>query len=273
MKTKKEIKALINQIRARRALSCKSCGYSVCFSSRGREEVICQWKWCRKRRSIWEETIFYKTRVKKITILQILDLWMNKMSLSAIKYVLNLKNRKIIWRVLKRVAAFLVPNYRKAEFTLGGKDIIVEVDESKFGRRKYNRGHRVNGVWVLGMVEKTPERKIKLIAVDDRSKATLEEYLKNNVDTGSIIYTDGWRGYSGLGVIFSCHQTVNHSLNFKDPETGVHTNTIEGNWAGIKPSIAFRLRTKEKIDLYLTRYMLLRNEECHPLEAIFKYLL
>jgi hypothetical protein len=36
---------------------------------------------------------------------------------------------------------------------IGGPGIIIEVDESKFGRRKYNRGHRVEGVWVMGGVE------------------------------------------------------------------------------------------------------------------------
>ena len=27
------------------------------------------------------------------------------------------------------------------------------------------------------------------------------------------------------------HLTVNHSKNFKDPESGAHTNTVEGDWA------------------------------------------
>ena len=34
-----------------------------------------------------------------------------------------------------------------------GKGSIVEVDESKFGKRKYYKGHRVGGgVWVVGAV-------------------------------------------------------------------------------------------------------------------------
>ncbi len=31
----------------------------------------------------------------------------------------------------------------------GGKDQIVEIDETKFGKRKYNHGHHVNGSWVI----------------------------------------------------------------------------------------------------------------------------
>ena len=33
---------------------------------------------------------------------------------------------------------------------IGGNGVIVEIDESKFGKRKHNRGHHVEGVWVVG---------------------------------------------------------------------------------------------------------------------------
>jgi hypothetical protein len=37
---------------------------------------------------------------------------------------------------------------------IGGERVIVEIDETKLGKRKYNRGHRVEGVWVVGGVKK-----------------------------------------------------------------------------------------------------------------------
>jgi hypothetical protein len=36
---------------------------------------------------------------------------------------------------------------------IGGPGKIVQLDESKFGKRKYNRGRHTDGHWVLGMIE------------------------------------------------------------------------------------------------------------------------
>lgn len=44
--------------------------------------------------------------------------------------------------------------FTQSPVKLGGPGKIVEIDESKFGRRKYYRGHRVEGCWVFGGIER-----------------------------------------------------------------------------------------------------------------------
>lgn len=173
---------------------------------------------------------------------------------------------------MKYLSTILVPKYYDESEMIGGNQEVVEIDESKFGKRKYHRGHHVDGVWVFGMIEKTGKKRIKLVAVDDRSRITLTNRLEEYVCSDSIIYSDCWKSYNELNSKFSDHKTVNHSICFKDSSTGVHTNTIEGSWAGIKMHVPLRGRTKTETNLYLVRYMLLKNEEGHPLDSIIKYL-
>lgn len=118
---------------------------------------------------------------------------------------------------------------RNDDVKIGGPGVIVELDESKFGKRKYHQGHRVEGVWVFGGIERSDERKCFLVTVPNRTAATLLDVIERHVLPGSIIHTDCWKAYDRieeLGRLYE-HFTVNHSVEYVTEE-GVHTNTIEG---------------------------------------------
>jgi len=55
------------------------------------------------------------------------------------------------------------------------------------------------------------------------------------------------------------HFKINHSINFKDPETHQHTNTIEGLWRHAKFSLPQYHRKKDFIGGYLAKYMFLKQ--------------
>ena len=139
---------------------------------------------------------------------------------------------------------------------IGGEGIIIEVDESKFGKRKYNKGHKVDGVWVIGGVERTPERRFFAEPVKDRSAVILIDFLKRNILPGSIIYSDMWKGYTKIPDLLKLeHKTVNHSKNFKDPITDACTNMVEGVNSGIKRAIPVRNRVESGIEYHLGEYL------------------
>ena len=54
---------------------------------------------------------------------------------------------------------------------LGGPGKVVQIDESKIAKRKYHRGHVVEGQWVFGGIEQD-SRKCFVVTVEDRTEAT-----------------------------------------------------------------------------------------------------
>ena len=144
---------------------------------------------------------------------------------------------------------------------IGGKDIIVEIDESKFAKRKYNRGGDRKLGWVFGGREKENKRNCFAVAVPDRSADTLIPIIQKYVAPGSTIYSDCWGAYNKLGELGYKHLTVNHSVNFKDPTTGCHTNSIEGAWQKMKLSMPKLGIRQQMLQGYLFVYMWRRRHE------------
>ena len=137
-----------------------------------------------------------------------------------------------------------------------GPGIIVEVDETKLGKRKYNRGHRVEGVWVVVGVERTVERRVFIVQIEKRDAQTLTDVISRHVANGSIVYTDLWRGYATLEDRTGLrHLSVNHSGEFVESATGVHTNTVEGTNFAIKRQISIRCRVRGGIEGHLAEFI------------------
>ena len=72
---------------------------------------------------------------------------------------------------------------------IGGVGKEIEIDESKFGKRKYHQGKRVDGLWVFGGI-KRESKKCFFEIVEDHSANTLIPIIKRNVKPGSIILSD-----------------------------------------------------------------------------------
>jgi hypothetical protein len=58
--------------------------------------------------------------------------------------------------------------------------------------------------------------------------------IRDWIELGTTVMTDCWGAYRDLGSQGYTHRTVNHSMNFVDPVSGAHTNTIEATWRSVK---------------------------------------
>ena len=142
----------------------------------------------------------------------------------------------------------------KEDVQIGGTGKIVEIDQSKFGKRKYHKGRRKDGVWVFGGIERDTKNCF-LVSVEDRSADTLIPIIMKPVLLGTTIISDCWKAYSKLEEEGFQHQTVNHSKEFINKETGAHTNTIESTWRAVKTSLPKHGAVKSLYDTYFVEYI------------------
>ncbi|XP_032669691.1 uncharacterized protein LOC116843409 [Odontomachus brunneus] len=130
---------------------------------------------------------------------------------------------------------------------LGGPGRTVETDDVKIGRRKYNRGRLIKGLWIFEGYERE-SKKIFITPVQDRTETTLLACIKEWILPGTTIISDCWKSYNCLDNEGFQHLTMNHSYNFVDPETGAHTQHIERVWREVRANIP-RYGTREDHEL------------------------
>ena len=79
----------------------------------------------------------------------------------------------------------------------GGEIKVVQIDEAKFGKRKYGRGKIVEGQWVFGGID-TKIKEAFLVSVVDESSKTLTEINLKWTKQGTTIVSDCWVGFKAL---------------------------------------------------------------------------
>jgi len=153
----------------------------------------------------------------------------------------------------------------KEHIKLNGK---LEIDESYFGgKRKGNRGRGANNkAIVFGILER--KGKVFLKIVENVSKETLMDAIKNKTKKGSVFYTDGFKSYASLHQ-FGKHNIIRHS----DDEFAKghnHINGIEGFWSYAKERFhKYHGINKNNYPLYLKEMEFRYN---HRNESVFNLL-
>jgi transposase-like protein len=111
---------------------------------------------------------------------------------------------------------------------------LAEVDESQFGKRKYNRGRIGRTDWFFGMCDADPGGRVYIVKVDRRDHETLCPIIFSCVEQDTVVMSDMWAAYGPLDKYGYPHLTVNHSENFMDPDTEANTQRIESLWGTAK---------------------------------------
>lgn len=114
---------------------------------------------------------------------------------------------------------------------------IVQIDETLFGG-KAKGGKRGWGAakktCLFGMMER--DGRVKVLAVPNRRTETLIPIITANINPGTTVHSDEYKGYGRLPDYGYGHESVIHS-KFQWKNGDCHTNSIEGYWSNLKKSI------------------------------------
>ena len=146
----------------------------------------------------------------------------------------------------------------KERVILGGPGVVVEIDEAKLGKRKYNRGRWIDGQWVFGGFERGSKRCF-VVPVPSRGSDVLLEVIKQWIRPGTTVVSDCWKAYDCLSLEGFVHESVNHSKNFVDPTTGAHTQNIERTWREVRGGIPRFGRSQKHMAGYLAEFLFKRK--------------
>lgn len=172
---------------------------------------ILRCKHCKRDISVTAGTIFQDLR-KPLTLM-FRAMWYvvcQKQGVSAlgIQDILGLGSYHTAWSWLHKLRTAMV---RLGRDRLSG---IVEVDETLVGGSQSGKpGRGAEGKeLVLVAVERTEKGmgRIRLKHIVNASASTLEKAVKELIEPGSIVRTDGWKGYSKLGNKGYTHIVVPH---------------------------------------------------------------
>jgi transposase-like protein len=243
------------QIRWPEGVTCPYCaGKAVSYLS-SRRIWKCMNKECHRQFSVKVGSVMEDSPIK-------LDKW-----LAAVWMITNAKNgissceisralditQKSAWFLLHRIRlAMQSGTFEK----LSGE---VEVDETYIGglARNMHRDKRdkkiqgrgsVGKVAVMGLLERNGQVRTKVI--NDTKHETLFAEIDAHVEKGAEVFTDEFRGYSGVEKEY-IHNVINHAEKYVDGN--VHTCNIDNYWSLLKRGIKGTYVSVEPFHLF--RYL------------------
>ncbi|VDL72205.1 unnamed protein product [Nippostrongylus brasiliensis] len=185
---------------------------------------------------IREGSFFDRTTLTEAKIFALSYFWLQDIGSVATKeYELGISHGSVAyWE--QRFRDVCCKFFRRNRPVLDGFGITVEVDETLVTKRRHNCGPWTRQhQWLFGGYERGSGNSF-LFLVRRRDARTLLKLITKYIRPGTTIISDLWRAYNGMSSLPQgyLHLTVNHRMNFDDPNSGAHTKHRVPHWQKFK---------------------------------------
>jgi len=214
----------LKEFRFPEGYSCRKCQHNEYWLNK-RGIMVC--KSCRDELSITSGTIFHRSKLPLVIIFRALW-WMvaqkNGVSAVGLQRILGLGSYRTAWVWLHKFRRLMIfPGRNK----LSGK---IEVDETLVGGTKAGkRGRGAEGkslvVIAVEIMEKGTGR-VRMSLISDASKKSLKKFINDNIETGSNLITDGWKGYTGISKKGYLHEIEDKTKKLDGEEISPNVHRI-----------------------------------------------
>jgi transposase-like protein len=229
--TEEQCRDYLAKLRWPDGFKCPKCGNKKYWVI---DDVLYACSECPCRTSVIAGTIFHSTRTSLkswFTAIWWVTTQKNGASAEGLQQVLGLKSYETAWAWLHKIRKAMV---RSDRTKLSG---TVEVDECYIGGEEHSKsrgrgtGNKVLIVVAAELKEKNKRGlrklgRVRLGVVADATKESLLSFVKDNIETGSEVITDGFASYSSLSDNCYSHTVYVQKKAESDEEKLPHVHLI-----------------------------------------------
>lgn len=224
------------------------------------------------KRSIRVGSLFDESNLKIPKTLLLMFMWCAKLPSSFISDQLDIEHGTVaFWAGLCR--EFCLKHLNLEVGKIGGKGIVVEINEDEFVSRQRNRKRSVSQIdedetdmsepqkrrkevvrrkWIIAGLQKNSDNSFLAVMTEHNSENLLR-ILQEHVLPETTVVSSCWSAYGGKRIIKPLLQSANYNLHIKNGDKRASTNLFKPIWDDLRFHLSTRT-AKDQFDSYLAEY-------------------
>ncbi|XP_027222622.2 uncharacterized protein [Penaeus vannamei] len=183
-------------------------------------------KLCHYKVSDYKGSLLSGVKMEPYKVICFANHWLSKQwDYETLKQCLGLS--EATGSVWQRYFAEVTEHWVDNQEPIGGPGVVVDIDETLFGKMKHEEGKSQSQIWVFGGIERDSKNYF-IAPLEEPLTENLMSLILKYILPGTVIVSNRWNAYSPISDHDYVHQVINHSGDVTDKENAkAHTQSVE----------------------------------------------